>query len=84
MVPAHAPRQARPAGDPALASPSRSRPNLSRLKIRSEDEAGVELITEDSFAFALGPDRERFIAVQDLSPEPDRKIVVIENWAAAW
>jgi hypothetical protein len=67
-----------------MAVPATTSPQLKlgdAVALFSGSDANVTLARGfDSFHFAIMPDKERFIAVQNLSPRKDQEIAVIENW----
>jgi serine/threonine protein kinase/Tol biopolymer transport system component len=46
----------------------------------AEDDVDVMVYGGGTFDYAITPDRNRFIAVQDLSPDQEEEIAVMQNW----
>jgi hypothetical protein len=46
----------------------------------TQEHAGVWVYRPSTFDFAITPKGDRFVAVQDLSPEKGVRAVVVENW----
>jgi hypothetical protein len=65
---------------PVTTSPELTIGNPERLF--SEDEVEVIVHRPASFDFAVTPDANRFIFVQDLTPEQHREVGVLQNWTA--
>jgi Tol biopolymer transport system component len=65
---------------PVTTSPELTIGNPERLF--SEDEVELIVYRPFTFDFAVTPDANRFIFVQDLTPEQDREVGVLQNWTA--
>jgi dipeptidyl aminopeptidase/acylaminoacyl peptidase len=69
--------------DSLMAVPASTSPELrlgDPVRLFSEAETGLTLWRGSTFDFAAVPGGDRFIAVEDLQPDQDDRIVVVENW----